>query len=302
MLSNLLLAAASIALLALQSEALPSYPNAGAPLKVMSFNLRTTLANDPCPSGCWAQRKSRVQRLLSRYQPDFIGTQEGAPDQIAFFTNELKYLSFGECAGDCQWNERNSIFYDSTRWQILEGYTFALSDTPEVIPSNTWNLEYLRAAVLARFEDRQLKHTVCMLNTHYDITRGQEQSSLLVAKRLAAFCRPSDTVLVTGDLNTPPATPPIQYLLNQASLSSQRTPIPLYETLTTAGAGGSTWIGGSFSNQTTGNKLDYIFTRRDVHTCLRDARILLDTFDGFTCSDHAVIMAEFALGTQSHCK
>jgi hypothetical protein len=103
-----------------------SDPVGSLPLKVMTFNLRTTLANDPCPSGCWEQRKHRIQQMLAKYAPDLIGTQEGAPDQIKFFQNNLQYGSVGECAGDCQWNERNSIFYVQDRWQLLENTTFAL--------------------------------------------------------------------------------------------------------------------------------------------------------------------------------
>ncbi|GLD92895.1 hypothetical protein PINS_up001474 [Pythium insidiosum] len=112
----------SAALLSLASAQLGAPPS----LKVMSFNLRTTLARDPCPGGCWEQRKWRTKQLLDRYQPDLIGTQEGAPDQIAFFQNELGFTGFGECAGACDGNERNSIFYRANRWQLLEGSTFAL--------------------------------------------------------------------------------------------------------------------------------------------------------------------------------
>lgn len=97
-----------------------------APLKIMSFNLRTSLANDPCPQGCWSERKDRIQQMLAKYQPDFIGTQEGAPDQIAYFQDDLGYASIGECSGECRWNERDSIFYSPDRWELLENKTFAL--------------------------------------------------------------------------------------------------------------------------------------------------------------------------------
>lgn len=278
----------------------PAAVDADAPvlMKVMSFNVRTTLANDPCPSGCWAQRKERIKQLLAKYTPDFIGTQEGAPDQIQFFQDTLGYAAVGECAGACDWNERDSIFYVQDRWTLLEGSTFALSDTPEIIPSNTWNLAYLRTAVLARFQHKQMNHTVCMLNTHYDIgTNGHDQSSLLVAKRLAAFCKPTDTVLMTGDLNAPANTPAMQYLANSTQLNGAYTPIPLYETLIASGVPGATWIGSSFGGQPAGDKLDYIYSRRDAQTCLRSAQIITDTFDGgFGCSDHALVQAEFLIG------
>ncbi|KAF1329159.1 Angel protein, partial [Globisporangium splendens] len=280
-----------------------SDPLGSLPLKVMTFNLRTTLANDPCPAGCWEQRKHRIQQMLSNYVPDFIGTQEGAPDQIEFLENDLQYGSVGECAGDCQWNERNSIFYVQDRWQLLENTTFALSDTPEQIPSNTWNLEYLRAAVLARFQLKQVGSesvTICMLNTHFDITRGHEQSALLVTQRLAQFCRPRDVVFMTGDLNAPPTESAVQYLIGEAALNGSSTPIPLYETFLASNIAGPTWIGSSFGNETYGSKLDYILTRRgDTRTALRSAHVIVDTFDGFSCSDHAVLQSEFRIGDAS---
>ncbi|CAH0520289.1 unnamed protein product [Peronospora belbahrii] len=267
-------------------------------LKVMSFNLRTSIANDPCPSGCWEERKWRVKQLLERYEPDLIGTQEGAPDQIEFFQSQLSFASTGECAGDCQWNERNSIFYRLDRWELLETATFALSNTPAVLPSNTWGLEYLRAAVIARFRDKKINRVVCMLNTHFDIRLGHSQSAVLVAKQLSQRCQPEDTVLMTGDLNTGTQSSAVQYIIGQDPIDEGFTPIPMYETLTAASADGPTWIGSSFGNHVVGSKLDYIFSRRDNHTCLRTATILTDTFDGYSSSDHAVLLSKFCLGTE----
>ncbi|KAG1707389.1 hypothetical protein DVH05_026580 [Phytophthora capsici] len=265
-------------------------------LKVMSFNLRTSLANDPCPSGCWEQRKWRAKQLVDKYEPDLIGTQEGAPDQIQFFQEQLGFASTGECAGDCQWNERDSIFYKADRWDLLETSTFALSDTPDILPSNTWGLQYLRAAVIARFRDKATGRVVCMLNTHFDIALGQPQSAVLVAKRVKERCQAEDSVIMTGDLNTVPQSSAVLYLENQGPIDGSYTPIPLYDTLTAAGSGGPTWIGSSFGNYPAGSKFDYIFSRRDDHTCLRNGTILVDTFDGFSSSDHAVLLSEFCLG------
>ncbi|ETK76401.1 hypothetical protein F441_17513 [Phytophthora nicotianae CJ01A1] len=268
-------------------------------LKVMSFNVRTSLANDKCPSGCWEQRKWRAKELVEKYQPDLIGTQEGAPDQIEFFTSNMSFASLGECAGECKWNERNSIFYKPERWEVLGNTTFALSDTPEVLGSNTWDLEYLRAAVIARLRDLSSNRIVCILNTHYDITRGQNQSSVLVAERMSEYCQDGDAVFMTGDLNAIPTTAAVKYLANEMPLNGSYTPIPMYDSLTVAGAGNATWIGNGFGNHTwEPYKFDYIFTRDDPETCLQNASVLVDLFDGYSSSDHAVPISEFCLGSQ----
>ncbi|KAL4161814.1 hypothetical protein PRNP1_002366 [Phytophthora ramorum] len=306
--TSLLLGAAAVTSLSLDTpSAFPAQVQIGSPastqLKVMSFNVRTSLANDKCPSGCWEQRRWRAKQLVEKYQPDLIGTQEGAPDQIEFFTSNLSYASLGECAGECKWNERDSIFYKPERWEVLENSTFALSDTPEELGSNTWNLEYLRAAVIARLRDRATSRVVCILNTHFDITRGQNESSVLVAQRMSEYCQDGDAVFMTGDLNAIPTTPAVKYLANEMSLNGSYTPIPMYDSLTAAGAGGSTWISSTFANQTWDPwKFDYIFTRNDAGTCLQNASVLVDLFDGYSSSDHAVPISEFCLGSQcSNC-
>ncbi|KAJ8578627.1 hypothetical protein ON010_g579 [Phytophthora cinnamomi] len=201
------------------------------------------------------------------------------------------------------------FFYKVDRWDLLETSTFALlilpieqSDTPDVLPSNTWGLQYLRAAVIARFRDKTSDCVVCMLNTHFDISLGQSQSAVLVAKRLSQHCLAEDTVLMTGDLNAVPQSAAALYLANQGPIDGSYTPIPLYETLTAAGAGGPTWIGSSFGDHPVDCKYDYIFSRRDDHTCLRNGTVLVDMFDGYSSSDHAVPMSEFCLGTEcSYC-
>lgn len=40
----------------------------------------------------------------------------------------MSYASLGECAGECKWNERDSIFYKPERWEVLENTTYACSD------------------------------------------------------------------------------------------------------------------------------------------------------------------------------
>ncbi|GMF29162.1 unnamed protein product [Phytophthora lilii] len=217
-------------------------PLASTQLKVMSFNVRTSLANDKCPSGCWEQRRWRAKQLVEKYEPDLIGTQEGAPDQIEFFTSNMSYASLGECAGECKWNERDSIFYKPERW---------------------------------------------------------EQSSVLVAQRLSETCQEGDAVFLTGDLNAIPTTAAVKYLGNEMPLNGSYTPIPMYDSLTAAGASNATWIGSGFGNHTWEPfKFDYILTRDDAETCLQSASVLVDLFDEYSSSDHAVPISEFCLGSQ----
>lgn len=173
------------------------------------------------------------------------------------------------------------------------------SDTPEVLGSNGWDLQYLRAAVMARLQDRADGRVVCILNTHFDVNRGHNESAVLVAQRFSEFCQPNDVAVMTGDFNALPETTAMLYLGNEPPLNGSYTPIPMYDSLTAAGAGGPTWIGSSFGNTTVGYKFDYIFARRDPNACLQNGSVLVDTFDGYSSSDHAVVQSDFCLGP--HC-
>lgn len=165
----------------------------------------------------------------------------------------------------------------------------------------------MRAAVIARFRDRSSRRSLCMLNTHYDINLGQLESSQLVAKIMNETCQTDDSVFMTGDLNAPPDSAAVLYLVNAGPVFGKYTPIPLYETLKAANAGGPTWIGGSFDGQVNGNKIDYIFARRDTFTCLQSGKVINGTFvarnpdtgnmEWRSCSDHAVLQSSFCIGT-----
>ncbi|KAG1699273.1 hypothetical protein DVH05_014190 [Phytophthora capsici] len=125
----------------------------------------------------------------------------------------------------------------------------------------------------------------------------------MVAERMSEYCQNGDAVFMTGDLNAIPTTAAVQYLANEILLNRSFTPIPMYDSLTAAGTGGATWIGNDFNNHTwEPYKFGYIFTRNDAETCLQNASALVDLFDGYSSSDHAVPISDFCLGSQcSNC-
>ncbi|DBA00341.1 TPA: hypothetical protein N0F65_000526 [Lagenidium giganteum] len=268
--------------------------------KVLSFNLRTSLAPDPCEiGGCWEDRRWRAKMLIERHGPDFIGTQETSDVQMAFLHDEVDYASFGECAGPCELHERNAILFDSRRWRLLTGSTFSLSETPDAIPASAWGMKYLRAAVWGRFEDKQSGNVMCVFNTHFDEIVGHEECAVLVATKIREYCRDGDTVVLMGDLNAVPSEKAMRYLSGEVELNGSHTPVKLYDALTVGGAGGSTFEQDGKYDGVLGPsavKFDWIYTRQDDHTCLKHADILMDTFDGFAPSDHMVPMVTFCIG------
>jgi endonuclease/exonuclease/phosphatase family metal-dependent hydrolase len=98
------------------------------------------------------------------------------------------------------------IFYDSRRLDPLEFDHYWLSDTPEVMGSQTWGGCCPRMVTWVRFLDQRTGRQFYALNTHFEAfdATARANSAALVLARLPAF-DPSLPVVATGDFNEPAA-------------------------------------------------------------------------------------------------
>jgi endonuclease/exonuclease/phosphatase family metal-dependent hydrolase len=80
---------------------------------------------------------------------------------------------------------------------------FWLSDTPEVVGSNTWAGRTVRIVTWARLLDLVTGREFYAVNTHLDHVseHARQRSAALIRDRLAAF-DPSLPTVLTGDFNT----------------------------------------------------------------------------------------------------
>jgi endonuclease/exonuclease/phosphatase family metal-dependent hydrolase len=100
-------------------------------------------------------------------------------------------------------DESMAVFYDTRRLTPVEYDHFWLSDTPELIGSNTWGARFSRMVTWVRFRDlRDGGREFYALNTHLDHASqyARERSASLIAERIAGLER-SLPVVVTGDFN-----------------------------------------------------------------------------------------------------
>ncbi|KUO05354.1 endonuclease/exonuclease/phosphatase family protein [Streptomyces caeruleatus] len=192
----------------LSSTALPtSSASAGEPdtrghLRAMSFNLRFASTTEP---NSWAVRRPVMRELLRREAPHVIGTQEGVFAQLLDIDSDLgphyDWLGTGRLHGSR--DEAMAVFYDTRRLRPTEYDHFWLSDTPDVIGSNTWGAAFARMVTWVRFRDlADAGREFYVLNTHFDHVSqyARERSAALIAARIAGFDR-SLPVVVTGDFN-----------------------------------------------------------------------------------------------------
>jgi endonuclease/exonuclease/phosphatase family metal-dependent hydrolase len=195
----LVLAALLLALLA-------AAPAAAAPrsdLHVMSFNLR--FASDQPPNS-WPERRPVMRRLLRAESPDLIGTQEGLYEQLRDIQADLpaRYDSIGQGRDGGSHGEAMQIFYDSRRLDPLEYDHYWLSDTPDVVGSQTWGGCCPRMVTWIRFLDRRTGGQFYAVNTHFEAfdAEARRKSAELMLQRNAEF-DPALPIVATGDFNEP---------------------------------------------------------------------------------------------------
>jgi endonuclease/exonuclease/phosphatase family metal-dependent hydrolase len=176
-------------------------PASAADLDVMTFNLRYASSSSP---NSWAQRRPVMRDLLTAEHPDLIGTQEGLAGQLRDIESDLgsryDYIGTGREGGTQ--GEYVAVFYDNARLVPREHRHFWLSDTPEVVGSNTWG-GAIRMVTWVRFLDRVTGGQFYAVNTHLDSGNAyaRARAAQLIRNRLSAL-RPTLPIVMTGDFNS----------------------------------------------------------------------------------------------------
>ncbi|MGE6332578.1 endonuclease/exonuclease/phosphatase family protein [Stenotrophomonas sp. NPDC077659] len=199
------------ALCALLALALPAAAWAAqppAPLKVMSFNVRTPA--DTEPGKRWDDRRDAMVKVILDAHPAVVGTQELVQEQATYLAAHLPgYRWFGQGRRGDEGDEHMGVFYDSKVLVVEESGDFWLSDTPDVPGSITWGNLYPRMVTWAVFRRLDDGRRFYFMDTHLPYRDEDEPRRIkgaeLIAKRLGTL--PADLpVVLTGDFNTGPGS------------------------------------------------------------------------------------------------
>ncbi|MEW2403857.1 endonuclease/exonuclease/phosphatase family protein [Streptomyces sp. NPDC046862] len=200
-------ALAAAVLLPLYPAAMTASPAAAAEtadrrLRVMSFNLRYASTAEP---NSWAARRPVMRELLRQERLHVIGTQEGLYEQLLDIEADLgphyRWIGTGRAGGSL--DEFMAVFYDTRRLKPLAYDHFWLSDTPNVVGSNTWGGGSIRMVTWVRFRDlADGDRQFYVLNTHLDNAsqNARQRAASLIAQRITGLDR-SLPLVVTGDFN-----------------------------------------------------------------------------------------------------
>ena len=258
-----------------------------APLCACTFNVRYDAPDDRYG---WGERRPRVLETISEIDPDVLGCQEPLARQYDDLRDGLERYEWhgvGRRDGDRE-GEFVPVAWRADRFERLEAGAFWLSETPSE-PSVGWDAELPRVATWVTLRDRQVgtDDRLWVCNTHLDHRgeRARLESARLLRRRATDRLADGATVLVTGDCNCTPGSPPYRTL----------TAGPLEDARRAAGdvRGPAGTFRGFDGEDGIGDRIDYVFVPSSVD--VREYRVLPPSDDG-PRSDHLPVVARFEHG------
>lgn len=181
-----------------------------AMLKVMSYNIRCGYCEAEGTPQYWPERKFLLAHVIQTQQPDLIGLQEAELFQVADLIAMLpQYQWFGEGRDDGKTKgESTAVLYRKDKLKLLSAKTWWLSATPQQV-SRGWDAHLNRTVTQTQFQEMKSGQSFYFFNTHFDHQGQQAQlQSALLIKRVVEQLPPDSKVLLTGDLNVQPESPP----------------------------------------------------------------------------------------------
>jgi len=171
-------------------------------MTVMTYNIKN---HHPHPEHEWRDRLPLLLDVVRRHDPDLLCVQEAFAEQMADLRVGLPdHVDVGQGREGGTAGEHASIFVRRDRLAVEEDGAFWLSDTPDVVGSNTWGTSHVRMATWGRFRERESDVAFVVLNTHVAHEQNafgasvRLRSAELIIRRLADVDVP---VIVTGDFN-----------------------------------------------------------------------------------------------------
>jgi endonuclease/exonuclease/phosphatase family metal-dependent hydrolase len=180
--------------------------------KLMTYNIRLDMQSDG--ENRWENRKEMLTGQVLFHKPDFLGVQEALPNQMDYLAKTLtQYAFIGEGRDGGNKGEYSAIFYNATKYKVIEQATFWLSETPEKV-SKGWDAAYNRICTYGLFEDRNSGAKIYIFNTHFDHigTQARINSAKLILEKMSEINRPGIPFILMGDFNLEQESEGIQLL------------------------------------------------------------------------------------------
>lgn len=271
--------------------------SAQSSLHVMSFNIRYPNPGDGL--SYWENRKDRVAQTILYHEADIIGVQEAFRSQLDFLHEALngEFEWFGVCRTDGSVNpdpenEFSAVIYNKNKFERLDGGTFWLSETPEIVGSVGWDAALPRIVTWAKFKSLTDQKEFFFFNTHFDHVgkTARTNSAALLRKKIDEIAS-NHPVVCMGDFNSNPETEAYQVMTSESHQINLKDALHL-SALDHFGPMGSLTKG--FTLPVVPNsRIDYIFVSDEFE--VEKHAILAESVDGRTASDHLAVLSRIRL-------
>jgi endonuclease/exonuclease/phosphatase family metal-dependent hydrolase len=272
----------AVAVLAAAPAALAHDP---ASFRVMSYNIRFDGPTDTPP---WSERRQPMAGQIAFLDPDLLGLQEALPHQVSYLAEQLPaYDRYGLGRDDGLIGESATLFWRRDRYERLRAETLWCSPTPDR-PSKGWDAAYPRTITRVVLRDRRDGRLLDVRNTHFDhvgVVAREQCAALIVAMEPVEFNGGRADVVLMGDFNTGPGTPPYERIV-ASGLRDARTASPV------AFGPAGTFNAFDIAKDNEGVAIDHIFVGPGFH--VERFAVPTDSFGGRVISDHVPVVADLA--------
>ena len=261
-------------------------------LNAMTWNIRYNNPDDGV--NAWPNRKDWVAEIIIKSKADIAGFQEvlvGQLEDLKVRLPEMDVYGVGRDDGKNA-GEFTPIFFRKDRFELVEKSTFWLSPTPDKTASKGWDAALPRIASWVKLKDRQTGTVFYVMNTHFDHfgTQARAESAALLLKHLRENFV-DHPVILTGDLNTTPDSPPYNTLIGKGT-ETRPVYFDAFEHSAQKPEGpDSTWNG--FEAIVPHRRIDFVFTTKSVG--VERFQTLDDQRESRFPSDHLPVVAELEL-------
>jgi len=253
------------------------------PMNIITYNIRYNTPSDK--ENRWSNRRGEVLALLRIHKADIFSVQEALYDQIMDLKEGMPgfdYVGVGRDDGNIN-GEFSAIYYNSSRYVLLENGTFWLSKTPKV-PSKSWDAALNRICTWAKFREKETLKSFYIFNTHFDHkgVKARMESAVLILKKIGEITGKRNPVLLTGDFNLTPNEKPL-VLIRQKMKDARQ----ISRTIPKGPQG--TFNNFDFEDKLE-NRIDYIFVNKRI--TVNSYAVLTDSKDKRYPSDHLPVLVE----------
>ena len=189
------------------------------PFSVMTFNIRTSLANDGRHD--WVHRRDLVARTIRHHGPDLLGIQEPTVLQWGHVAEALApdWIGIPHNRQDDYGSEPHlqGGFVKAARFQRIADGCFWLSDTPDVPASISFPLDWgARTVGWMKLRDRTAGRDIVFAVTHFDTNEASWLPSAQVMGRELVRVAGGSPIVVVGDFNCAAGSPAWKHLTGEA--------------------------------------------------------------------------------------